>query len=583
MNEIQTAGCVVLLVDESSGMGAVMRELTTEGKASTRPNGQRAATAINALLKQLTGGPSFDLALVGYQTDSQGQPNVGSRWSGPLAGREFVPTSELAAAPLRTESRVRKIPSPGGFGPPREETVGFPIWYEPAVGVKAPQIAAYSFCRDLLARWAAEAGPNPGTPLVVHISAGASGDGNPQLAISKLMELTTPGGHPLVLQAHLAASAAVVTSLYPSNYVYLTLGSARDQFRRASVLPPQLVEALQAAHVTVNPGARGLIYNAKIADLIQMLALVKSHTQNWPSKGGVVQPASVPSEAPAAVSVAGPTAVDTPLAESPGDLAALVVFVLDRSVADPFAAAVQNPVGRLQEQANDLLKQISKLKLPAGAVDVAIASYGLGSSGEVDVRSTFEGPLAGKTIVEHIDLEAGAIRVEETQEEVSNGIGGLISVTRKKPIYFDLEPTAAAPPVTAFERVAELAAEWCRQHRSAGLAPIVLHLTRGQIEPSDIEWAKGALARVDSSAGPVTLYHLVLTEEPHKSLAYPASDEELSTASLKKLWEASSLLLDRERLAAEKRPVTADSRGMVVNGKFDLLLEAIKNRTPASQ
>jgi hypothetical protein len=573
MNEIQSPGCVVLLVDESSGMGAVMRELTTEGKASTRPNSQRVATAVNALLKQLTAGPSFDLALVGYQSDTQGQLNVGNRWGGSLAGREFVPTGELATAPLRMESRVRKVPAPGGFGPPREETVEFPVWYEPTVGVKAPQIAAYSFCRDVIARWAAEAGPNPGTPLVLHISSGASGDGNPQLAISKLMELTTPGGHPLVFQAHLAASAAVVTSLYPSNYVYLTLGSARDQFRRASVLPPHLVEALQAAHVTVNPGARGLIYNAKIADLIQLLSLVKAHSQHWQSKGGT----------PAATEPAldaGPAIENASTDTSGKEQAALIVFVLDRSLADPFAATVQNPVGRLQEHANDLLKQISKLQ--GGAVDVVIASYGLGPSGEVDVRSTFEGPLAGKSIVRHVDLAEGAIRVEEIQEEVSNGIGGLVSVTRKKPIYFDLEATAAAPPVTAFERVADLAAEWCRQHHTACLAPIVLHLTRGHLEPGDIDWAKGALARVDLNAGPVTLYHLVVTDEPHKSLAYPASDEEIAIPSLKKLWEASSLLLERERLAAEKRSVTADSRGMVVNGKFDLLLDAVKRRMPAA-
>jgi hypothetical protein len=39
--------------------------------------------------------------------------------------------------------------------------------------------------------------------------------------------------------------------------------------------------------------------------------------------------------------------------------------------------------------------------------------------------------------------------------------------------------------------------------------------------------------------------------------------------------------LDRERLAAEKRPVTADSHGMVVNGKFDLLLDAVKQAISA--
>lgn len=572
MNDIQSPGCVVLLVDESSGMGAVMRELTTEGKPSGRPNSQRVATAINALVKQLSAGPSFDLALVGYQSDAQGVANVGCRWSGSLAGREFVPTGELAAAPLRTESRVRKIPT-GSFGPPREETVEFPVWYEPALGAKAPQIAAYTFCRELISRWAADAGPEPGMPLIVHISAGASGDGNPQLAISKLMELTTPGGHPLLLQAHLAASAAVVSALYPSNYVYLTIGSARDQFRRASVLPPHLIEALQAAHVTVNPGARGLIYNAKIADLIQMLSLAKAHTRDWPSKAGapVLQPAPEPAAESAPVSEAAAELSATSSAEQ----TALVMFVLDRSVTDPFAASTQNPVGRLQEHANELLKQISKI--PAGRVDVAVLSYGLDSAGELDVRTAFEGPLAGQTIVAHTALAEGAIRVEELEEQVSNGIGGLIAVTRKKPIYFDLEPTAAAPPVKAFDQAAELAAQWCREHRTPSVSPIALHLTRGQIEPHDAEWIRSALDRVDSSAGSVTLYHLVVTEEPHKSLAYPGTDEEIASEPLKKLWAVTSLLVDRERLSADKSFITANSRGMVVNGKFDLLLDALKH------
>lgn len=571
---VSTAGCVVLLIDESAGMGAVMRELTTEGKASTKSNADRVATAVNALLKQLAAGPSFPLAIVGYQADNTGQINVGPRWGGALAGRDFVPTGELAAAPLRTETRTRKLPT-GTFGPPREETVTFPIWYAPALGSKAPQIAAYGFCRDLISRWAADAGNEPGMPLVIHVSSGASGDGNPQVAVSKLMELTTPGGHPLVLQAHLAASAAVVTSLYPSNYMYLTLGSARDLFRRASLLPPHLVEALQAARVTINPGARGLIYNAKLADLIPLLGLVKAHTRDWPSLGGAAATPAAPAAptpttvAPALVAGAAPV-VAGPAGTEPS---ALIVLVLDRSVADPFSGSLQNPVARLQEHANDLLKQIGKC--PA-AIDAAIVSYGLGSSGEVEVRDTFEGPLAGKHVVPAAELAEGALRVEEVEEQVSNGIGGLITLNRKKPIYFDLEPTAGAPPVTALERVAGIASEWCAQHPGAAVAPIVLHLTRGHIEPGDVDWAAGALGRVSAAAGPVTLYHLIVTEEPHKSLAYPANADEIQEPMLKKLWGVTSLLLGRERLAADKPAITAESRGMVINGKFDLLLEGVK-------
>lgn len=157
MSTVESPGCVILLLDESAGMGAVMGEVVSDGKASTKSNAERLATAVNALLNQLTTGPSFDLALVGYQADGAGNVHVGSRFGGELAGRDFVATGELAAAPLRTETRTRKVPS-GGFGAVQEEAVEFPVWYEPALGVKAPQIAAYDYCRELLSRWAAGAG-----------------------------------------------------------------------------------------------------------------------------------------------------------------------------------------------------------------------------------------------------------------------------------------------------------------------------------------------------------------------------------------------------------------------------------------
>ncbi|HEU5431872.1 MAG TPA: hypothetical protein VFU81_09420, partial [Thermomicrobiales bacterium] len=346
-------------------MGAVMGEVVSDGKASTKSNAERVATAINALLNQLSTGPDFPLALVGYQADGAGQVNVSSRLGGALAGRDFVRTSELRGATLRVESRTRKIPAPGGLGPPREEPVECPVWYEPRLGAKAPQIAAYNFCRELLQRWSAEAGPNPGAPLVLHISAGASGDGNPQLAVGKLLELETAGGAPIVLQAHLAAAAAVASSLYPSSFVYLTLGSARDLFRRASVLPAHLVEALHAAKTTVNVNARGLIYNAKISDLIRMLGLIKAHATSWPARAAAAGQAAAEA---AALTPHAPLSLDElqpiPLSEPPAgdrERAALLVMVLDRSAADPYGGGTQMPFFKLQDHANETLKQISKL------------------------------------------------------------------------------------------------------------------------------------------------------------------------------------------------------------------------------
>ncbi|MHB1033281.1 MAG: hypothetical protein ACYC35_04960 [Pirellulales bacterium] len=589
MSTVINPGCVVFLMDESAGMNAQMQDVVTDGQKSTKSNAERVTTALNAVLNQLASGADFDVAVVGYQADGAGQVNVGSRWGGALAGRDFVSTGELAGAPLRVETRTRKIPALGGMGVAREEPVSFPVWYAPTLGVKAPQIAAFDYCRELLTRWAAGAGDSPATPVVVHVFSGASGDGNPQLAVNKLLELALPGGPPLVFQVHLSGSAAAVTSQYPSNPMYLTLGSSRDLFRRASSLPAGLIAALKASKVSVNANARAMIYNAKIADVIRLFGLVKTWTKDWPSKpSAVLQPAGVPDavEVPAAEPAEQPAEAETALApggepaEAPcgvpgAEKAALVVMLLDRSVEDPYGGNVQNPCAKLQDHANDLLKQVSKLA--DGTIDAAIVSYGLDSAGQVEVRDTFDGPLAGKTLVPHTDLAAGALRVDEFEEQVPNGVGGLITVNRKKPIYLEVEPTAAAPPAEAFAAVARIVSEWCAQHPAACAPPVVLHLTRGCQALAELAEAAAALRAVSTAAGPVALYHLVVTESPQKALAYPAAADEIEDPALRALWELSSPLLGRERLAAEKPTVKPDSRGMVINAKFDLLLEGVKN------
>jgi len=67
----------------------------------------------------------------------------------------------------------------------------------------------------------------------------------------------------------------------------------------------------------------------------------------------------------------------------------------------------------------------------------------------------------------------------------------------------------------------------------------------------------------------------VLTESPHRSLAYPSDTSRMESPALQRLWEVSSPLLEAEKLVARHRTLCAQSRGMVVNGKFDLLVEMI--------
>src|SRR5580700_10132139 len=65
----------------------------------------------------------FYVSVIGYGA------RVGPVLSGPLAGRDLVPLSEIAGAPARLEARTKKVPD--GAGGLIELDVKFPIWVDP--------------------------------------------------------------------------------------------------------------------------------------------------------------------------------------------------------------------------------------------------------------------------------------------------------------------------------------------------------------------------------------------------------------------------------------------------------------------
>ena len=591
---IESPGCVILLIDESAAMESTVQEELLELGQELKSKGASAATAINSLLKQLAAGPDFDVALVGYRSVDAGPSVAKVRWSGPLAGREFVSTRELAANPVSIETRQRRVPDPSSFSGYRAEPVEVPVWYSPEFGGIASQVLAFQTCKDLLERWSQSAGPNPGQSLVIHLFAAGSGDGNPSKVIEELRELTISGQPPLVYQAHLSTAKSVPPTLYSSNRTFLQPGPSRDLFERCSPLTSDHSTALKAAKLVLGANARGMLFNAKMIDIVRFLSLVKTHVQNWPPRPASLTPqlpstnaltpqieAEVPDDvvivdAPAEAASNEVGQLPVPGTDTECEQAALVVFLLDRSVCDPFSADPSNPYLRLQEQANELLGKIAKN--PTGQIDVAVISYGVDSVGEVEVRNTFEAGLTGRTLVADTELESGAIRTKEFDKQIPNGIGGLITVPQKQHILVELEPTSAAAPGTAFEAVAAVLSDWCGRHPQACVPPVVLHLTRGQHSASDLEPAAVKIQSMSVAAGSVVLYHAIATDAPHTSISYCETDIDLESPELKAAFAVSSPLLGRDQLLESKPALVKPlSRGFVVNGKFDLLLDGIRD------
>ena len=123
-NMANQPGCVVLLIDDSNAMKSELAEASPFGaNVAQKSKAVALASAVNANLRQLAEVTDFDVALVSYQSNAQGQSIVGSAWGGTLAGRGFVPLSEIRTNPACIEQRQRKIPDPNSILGYREEPV----------------------------------------------------------------------------------------------------------------------------------------------------------------------------------------------------------------------------------------------------------------------------------------------------------------------------------------------------------------------------------------------------------------------------------------------------------------------------
>ena len=345
---------IVLLLDESAAMQAVIHDRVADGGTATKTNAERTAAAVNGLLRRLGDGDTCEIALVGYGSDKNGHLDVGCRWRGDLAPREFVLSHELGAA-AKMEKRVRKLSRPDGRV--SEETIDFPVWYESKNCAVAPQAAGLKFVAELLARRNADGAA--GRAIVIHIFGGESSDGSPQIVADELVRMDCGGDKPFIVQCHVASAAGKMASAFPVQQALLPAGLARNLFSRASPVPEPLRMVAAQAQIVIQPGARAAVHNAKIIDVVRCLELARlyvgeclvqavqepteviSSTQPQSSVGAEAQP-----QAGAGVGPAGSTVAQS------GEKTVLAIIVLDRSFDEEPSAVGALKCSPLQEAAN---------------------------------------------------------------------------------------------------------------------------------------------------------------------------------------------------------------------------------------
>ncbi|MFQ6326064.1 VWA domain-containing protein [Nocardia sp. CWNU-33] len=203
----------------------------------------------------------FELGVLGYGSE------VGPVLHGSDAGHLVVSVEQVADNPLRVDTVTRRVPD--GAGGVVSVQQQMPIWVDPAANGATPMVAAFTAIEPVVESWCA-AHPESFPPIVINVTDGMSTDGEPRDVVNRIRELGTDDGQVLVFNLHLSGTPSQPVR-FPNSAGGLTDPNAAMLYELSSELPPSLLDAASAMGYAVQPGARGFLYNADAATVIDFL------------------------------------------------------------------------------------------------------------------------------------------------------------------------------------------------------------------------------------------------------------------------------------------------------------------------
>ena len=255
--------CFLFLIDRSGSMADPF------GEESTRRKADQVADVINRLLqnliikcaKQEGVRDYYHIGVIGYGNQ------VGPAFAGALAGKELAPISEVANTPARIETRSKKADD--GAGGVVDQSVKFPIWFDPVAQGGTPMCKALTQAQTIMQGWTSQH-PHGFPPIVINITDGEPTDGDPTDPAQSVTQLATSDGNILLFNIHISSQNAS-SILFPDNGESLPDDHARLLFNISSPLPEFLRTFVQQEGIDVSENTRGFAFQADLVTLIKFL------------------------------------------------------------------------------------------------------------------------------------------------------------------------------------------------------------------------------------------------------------------------------------------------------------------------
>lgn len=244
----------LFLIDQSGSMGDKLSSGRTKADVVADVMNRTLTNLITRCTKSEGTRNYFDIGVIGY-----GGRGVNNGFKGELGNKIMHPISEIEAAPLRIEDRVKR--EDDGAGGLVERKIKFPVWLEAEAYGGTPMNGALIKAAEELAAWCDDH-PDSYPPTILHITDGEANDeGNPESIAEKLRTLSTNDGEILIFNLHVTDSNAKEV-VFPSSVDGLPNPFAEMLFNMSSVLPEHLKGCALEKGIKTDGEARGFIFNA---------------------------------------------------------------------------------------------------------------------------------------------------------------------------------------------------------------------------------------------------------------------------------------------------------------------------------
>jgi hypothetical protein len=196
----------------------------------------------------------FEIGVAAY-----GDSGVHSGFKGQLQSTQMLhPVSSIEASPLRVEQRTKRVPD--GAGGLAEQSVKFPVWFDPISSGGTPMCAGLKSAAELLIGWC-DTHPASYPPTVIHVTDGQSTDGDPEQIAELLRQIVTQDGPCLLFNLHIDTSGGSAV-IFPASETSLPDTYSKLLFRMSSPFPTHLIKLAQDKGYAVTSEAKFFGYKA---------------------------------------------------------------------------------------------------------------------------------------------------------------------------------------------------------------------------------------------------------------------------------------------------------------------------------